>query len=172
VAGQVSIRLPAGWEVLALSGADVAAMAATLEPYRAVRRWLPDRADTGEGPALLAVSTGDDAAANLAILRAPLGAQRPDDPAALFPVFIPQLERMGLEVIGHRADLRTDSGLPMGRVAFFAPATAKGQLEARGEQYYALTESDIWVLTFTSSSMQVESAPPEFEQSARSFALR
>lgn len=171
-ASQFSIRLPAGWQALETPDVDVPAMAATLEPYRAVARWLPEPADDGEGPALLAVRPGEDSSASLTILRAALGAQRTEDPGALFPVFIPQLERMGLQVTGQRADLRTDGGLPMGRLSFAAPATAKGQLEASGEQYYVLTESDLWVLTFTVAGMQVGSAPPEFEQSARSFALR
>lgn len=169
----LSIRLPAGWQVMELTEADLAQMLAELEPYQEVIGRRPDPAEGAAGLDLVAVAEADgDLSHNLNIRHMPSGAQRHEDARALLGTFAPQMEVLGFTVTEQRADLRTDGGLQMARLSYHLVPTMKGQVEARGEQYYVLTETDVWVLTFTSAGMQVADAAAEFEKSAKTFAPR
>jgi hypothetical protein len=168
-----SIRLPTGWQVTEPSEEELATILADLAQRRAATGWRLDASVGAAGLDLVAVSSADeDASDNLNIRHVPLGARRVGDPEAFFAVFVPQMEILGFKVTEQQADLSTDDGLPMGRLAYSAIPANQGELEARGEQYYVLTETNLWVLTFTSAAVKLDRVPAEFEMSARTFAPR
>jgi hypothetical protein len=168
-----SISVPTDWEVIDLSEDEIGALIEKLELKNKVLATVLERTPNLADFELIALAPPlDGFSDNLNIKRAPLGAERVDDLEAwLREALLPQYGLMGLKPWGERADLVTDAGLPMARVMIRPPTTADGP-ELRGRQYFVLTDTDMWALSYTTLEDRGDSAPTEFEKSARSFAPR
>ena len=105
---------------------------------------------------------------NLTVRRVALGAERLTDlRSQVVDLLAAEYAALGFEPQPGPAGLRTDEGLPIAALAY-APAAASA---ARGRQYFVATDSDLWILTFTSAGESAEQTDL-FERIAASFAPR
>ncbi|MCU0507293.1 MAG: hypothetical protein MUC34_02655 [Anaerolineae bacterium] len=168
-----SISVPADWEVIDLTEEEIGALIEQLELKNKVLAAVLERTPNLTDFELIALAPPVDGFAdNLNIKRAPLGAEPVDDLEAwLRDALLPQYGLMGLKPWGERSDLVTDGGLPMARV-MIRPPTSAGGPELRGRQYFVLTDTDMWALSYSTLEDRGDRPPTEFEKSARSFAPR
>ncbi len=103
--GDVTITLPADWEVLALSQGDLQAVFADFQKTNPELAKIIGSAETLQGVALWAFNTGGDAAGsaaafvdNLNIRRSPLGGQKIENMADVTPAILDQYRQLGFEV--------------------------------------------------------------------------
>lgn len=173
--GSIRIALPRDWQVVDLASDDVQAAFADLKQNH------PQMADIiGSPDAMLSAHlwafgpTGNGFANNLNIRRSPLGAERITDVQGhVLDLLLRQLGEAGFTEVSSEASLRI-SGLPAARIRYTLP-TANG-VEAtptiRGHQYLVLSDSDLWILSYSTILEREALVTTIFEESARSFRLR
>ena len=166
------IWLPANWETLDVTQAD----AETL--FGDFQKRNPDHAKAIGGPkALQGVSlwafntrsAEPGLVDNLNIRRTPLGGQTPTVQSVLDAI-VGQYRQLGFTVHQSAADLQI-GGRPAGRVEYSFPVTAANgkQISAEGVQYLAISDTALWVLSFTAGPGQKADLASVFEASALSF---
>ena len=104
--GDVTISLPADWEVLALSQGDLQAVFTNFQKTNPELAKIIGSAEALQGVALWAFKTGVDAAGgtdsafadNLNIRRSPLGGQKIDNMADVTPAILDQYRQLGFEL--------------------------------------------------------------------------
>lgn len=165
----LTIRLPADWQAVDLMQEDIDAIFEQLKEDRPALTGIVERSGVSKEFDLVAFGPDDDGYAdNLNIRRAPPVAERITDlQTQVLDYLVPQYRLLGLDPTDVSADLRTDSGLPMGRIVYtLSPA---GEVpELRGTQYLVLAEDELWIMTYVTRAQRDDVAPP-FEQSAMTF---
>jgi hypothetical protein len=174
--GDVTIALPADWEVLALSQGDLQAVFADFQKTNPELAKIIGSASALQGVALWAFNTGGiDAtfADNLNIRRSPLGGQKIDNMADVTPAILDQYRQLGFEVGTTETD-RQIGGQPAAHIAFSYPVTLADGTTAKlsGHQYLVATPTDLWILSYSAGPDNEDALKPVFEQSAESFRAK
>jgi hypothetical protein len=175
-AGDVTISLPADWEVLALSQGDLQTVFADFQQTNPELAKIIGSAEALQGVALWAFKTGgpDTAFAdNLNIRRSPLGDEKITDMAEVTPAILDQYRQLGFEVSATETD-RQIGGQPAAHIAFSYPVTLADGTSAKlnGHQYLVATPTDLWILSYSAGPGHEAELKPVFEQSAQSFRTR
>lgn len=171
----IRIALPRDWQVVDLTSDDAQAAFADLQ------RNHPQMADIIGSPEAMLSATlwafgpeNNDFADNLNIRRSALGAGRTTDVQwDVLDLLLKQLGEAGFTEVSSEASLRID-GLPAARVFYTLPmATGDEAIPTiRGHQYLILSDSDIWILSYSTIREHEARMTTIFEKSARSFRLR
>ena len=175
--GDVTISLPADWEVLALSQGDLQAVFADFQKTNPELAKIIGSAEALQGVALWAFKTagGTDAAFadNLNIRRSPLGGQKINDMADVTPAILDQYRQLGFELGATETDLQI-GGHPAAHIAFSYPVTLPDGTSAKlnGQQYLVATPTDLWILSYSAGPGNEDAMQPVFEQSAQSFRVK
>ena len=173
--GDVTISLPADWEVLALSQGDLQAVFADFQKTNPELAKIIGSAEALQGVALWAFNTDGDApfADNLNIRRSPLGGQKIDNIADVTPAILDQYRQLGFEVGATETD-RQIGGQPAAHIAFSYPVTLPDGTSAKlnGHQYLVATPTDLWILSYSAGPGSEDAMQPVFEQSAQSFRVK
>ena len=173
--GDVTISLPADWEVLALSQGDLQAVFANFQKTNPELAKIIGSAEALQGVALWAFKTaGADAtggtdsgfADNLNIRRSPLGDEQVTDMADVTPAILDQYRQLGFEVGATETD-RQIGGHPAAHIAFSYPVTLPDGTSAKlnGHQYLVATPTDLWILSYSAGPGHADTLEPVFEQS-------
>jgi len=176
-AGDVTISLPADWEVLALSQGDLQAVFADFQKTNPELAKIIGSAEALQGVALWAFkSAGGDAAAfadNLNIRRSPLGGQKVTAMADVTPAILDQYRKLGFELGATETDLQI-GGHPAAYIAFSYPVTLPDGKSAKvnGHQYLVATPTDLWILSYSAGPGNEDALKPVFERSAESFRAK
>ena len=167
-----SIRLPDGWEPVDGAALEARTVADQLGASRPVLAGLAGGTGALEAAELVAIGAGrDGAASSLIVRRSPLGAERLDDlQRQVVDLVLPQYTALGFAPQAGPPDLQTAGGLAVAAIAYTAPPEGDGAA-IDGEQYYVATDSDLWILTYSTAGGKA-GEHLTFEQSARSFAPR
>jgi len=177
--GDVTISLPADWEVLALSQGDLQAVFADFQKTNPELAKIIGSAEALQGVALWAFkSAGADAADaafadNLNIRRSPLDGQKITSMADVTPAILDQYRKLGFELGATETDLQI-GGRPAAHIAFSYPVTLPDGTSAKlnGNQYLVATPTDLWILSYSAGPGDDGVMRPVFEQSAESFRTR
>jgi hypothetical protein len=180
--GDVTISLPADWEVLALSQGDLQTVFAAFQKTNPELAKIIGSAEALQGVALWAFkSAGADAAGgtdsafadNLNIRRSPLGDQKITDMADVTPAILDQYRKLGFELGTTATDLQI-GGHPAAHIAFSYPVTLPDGTSAKlnGDQYLVATPTDLWILSYSAGPGSEDAMKPVFEQSAGSFRVK
>ncbi len=171
----IRIALPRDWQVVDLTSDDVQAAFADLKQSHPQMADIIGSPDEMLNAHLWAFGrAGNDFADNLNIRRSPLGAEKITDvPEDVLDLLLRQLGEAGF------ADLSSDSslqinGLPAARVFYTLPIAAGDEATRarRGHQYMVVSDSDLWILSYSTTPEREVEMAPIFEQSARSFRLQ
>lgn len=168
---QVSIAIPPGWVSFSFTGEDAQTAFDELKRNDPRLANMIGSAEALQGTAFWAFGPVDpDFTDNLNIRRSPLGSQRVTDVQQVLDALLPEYEKIGLKVTSTDATLRVH-GFPAARVTYSFPmSTAEGQsIEVRGRQVIVATDTDLWVLSFSTTPEREGSMAGVFEQSALSF---
>ena len=179
--GDVTISLPADWEVLALSQGDLQAVFADFQKTNPELAKIIGSAEALQGVALWAFKTGGADAAgieaafadNLNIRRSPLGSQKITSMGDVTPAILDQYRKLGFELGTTETDLQI-GGHPAAYIAFSYPVTlpdGKGA-KVNGHQYLVATPTDLWILSYSAGPGNEDALKPVFEQSAKSFRVK
>jgi hypothetical protein len=176
LSGDVTISLPADWEVLALSQGDLQTVFADFQKTNPELAKIIGSAEALQGVALWAFkSAGADAsfADNLNIRRSPLGDQKITDMADVTPAILDQYRKLGFELGATETDLQI-GGHPAAHIAFSYPVTLPDGTSAQlsGQQYLVATPTDLWILSYSAAPGDEDALKPMFEQSAESFRVK
>jgi len=179
--GEVTISLPADWEVLALSQGDLQAVFADFQKTNPELAKIIGSAEALQGVALWAFqgagddATGADAAFtdNLNIRRSPLGGQKITDMTDVTPAILDQYRKLGFELGATETDLQI-GGYPAAHIAFSYPVILSDGASAKlsGDQYLVATPTDLWILSYSAGPGNEDALKPVFEQSAQSFRVK
>ena len=179
--GDMTISLPADWEVLALSQGDLQAVFADFQKTNPELAKIIGSAESLQGVALWAFRAGGadtagiDAAFadNLNIRRSPLGSQKITDMADVTPAILDQYRQLGFELGTTETDLQI-GGQPAAHIAFSYPVTLADGTSAtlNGHQYLVATPTDLWILSYSAGPGNEAALKPVFEQSAESFRAK
>ena len=178
--GDVTISLPADWEVLALSQGDLQAVFADFQKTNPELAKIIGSAEALQGVALWAFESAGSGAAgsaafadNLNIRRSPLGGQKITDMADVTPAILEQYRQLGFELGATETDLQID-GHPAAHIAFSYPVTLPDGTSAKlnGQQYLVATPTDLWILSYSAGPGSEDAMQPVFEQSAESFRAK
>jgi hypothetical protein len=174
--GDVTISLPADWEVLALSQGDLQAVFTDFQKTNPELAKIIGSAEALQGVVLWAFKTGgtDSAFAdNLNIRRSPLGGQKVTDMADVTPAILDQYRKLGFELGATETDLQI-GGRPAAHIAFSYPVTLPDGTSAKlsGQQYLVATPADLWILSYSAGPGGEDAMLPVFEQSAESFQVK
>jgi hypothetical protein len=178
--GDVTISLPADWEVLALSQGDLQAVFADFQKTNPELAKIIGSAEALQGVALWAFKSADAAggtdsafADNLNIRRSPLGGQKITDMADVTPAILDQYRKLGFELGATETDLQI-GGYPAAHIAFSYPVTLPDGTGAKlnGHQYLVATPTDLWILSYSAAPGNEDALKPMFEQSAESFRVK
>ena len=171
----IRISLPRDWQVVDLTSSNVQLAFADLKQKH------PQMADIIGSPDVMLSATlwalgpaGNALADNLNIRRAPLGAERITDmQGQVLDLLLKQLSVAGFTELSSDASLRID-GLPAARISYTLPLSTEDEAAPtiRGHQYLVLSDSDLWLLSYSTTPEREAEMAPIFEQSARSFQLR
>lgn len=168
----VQLSLPRGWQVIELTSDDAQAAFESMKRDNPQMAGIIASPDALQDAALWAFGPGDrEFTENLNIRRSPLGAERITDmQEQVLDLVAPQLEKAGFGVLSSEANLRIN-GLPAAHVIYTLPTiTADASpIEIRGHQYLVLSDSDLWILSYSTMPERDARMAPVFEQSARSF---
>jgi len=168
---QLSIAIPPGWTSVNLSGVDAQAA------YDEIKRNDPHLAgiigspEALQGMAFWAFGPVEaEFTDNLNIRRSPLGAQRVTGMQEVIDALLPEYQKLGLQVTSTDPALQVH-GYPAARITYsFMMSTAEGQaIEVRGRQVIVATDSDLWILSFSTTPGREGAQAGVFEQSAQSF---
>ena len=177
--GDVTISLPADWEVLALSQGDLQAVFADFQKTNPELAKIIGSAEALQGVALWAFKaparcSGDAAFAdNLNIRRSPLGGQKITEHGDVTPAILDQYRKLGFELGATETDLQI-GGHPAAHIAFSYPVTLPDGTSAKlnGHQYLVATPTDLWILSYSAGPGNEDALKPVFEQSAESFRVK
>jgi hypothetical protein len=174
--GDVTISLPADWEVLALSQGDLQTVFSAFQKTNPELAKIIGSAEALQGVALWAFkSSGPDAAFadNLNIRRSPLGGQQVTNMADVTPAILDQYRQLGFELGATETNLQI-GGYPAAHIAFSYPVTLPDGSSAKlsGQQYLVATPTDLWVLSYSAGPGNADTLKPVFEQSAQSFRVK
>ena len=176
--GDVTISLPADWEVLALSQGDLQAVFAAFQKTNPELAKIIGSAEALQGVALWAFkadAAGIDAAFadNLNIRRSPLGGQKITDMADVTPAILDQYRKLGFALGTTETDLQI-GGQPAAHIAFSYPVTLPDGSSAKlnGQQFLVATPTDLWILSYSAAPGNEDALQPVFEQSAESFRVK
>jgi hypothetical protein len=175
--GDVTISLPADWEVLALSQGDLQAVFADFQKTNPELAKIIGSAEALQGVALWAFKTagGTDSAFadNLNIRRSPLGGQKITDMADVTPAILDQYRKLLYESATTETDLQI-GGHPAAHIAFSYPVTLPDGTSAKlnGNQYLVATPTDLWILSYSAGPGNEDALKPVFERSAASFRAK
>jgi hypothetical protein len=177
--GDVTISLPADWEVLALSQGDLQAVFADFQKANPELAKIIGSAEALQGVALWAFKRADgvdadaDFADNLNIRRSPLGGQKITDMTDVTPAILDQYRKLGFELGATENDLQIGS-YPAAHIAFSYPVILSDGASAKlsGDQYLVATPTDLWILSYSAGPGNEDALKPVFEQSAQSFRVK
>ena len=175
--GDVTISLPADWEVLAFSQGDLQAVFADFQKTNPELAKIIGSAEALQGVALWAfkIAGGTDSAFadNLNIRRSPLDGQKITDMADVTPAILDQYRKLGFELGTTETDLQI-GGYPAAHIAFSYPVTLPDGTSAKlnGNQYLVATPTDLWILSYSAGPGSEDAMQPAFEQSAESFRVK
>jgi hypothetical protein len=174
--GDVTISLPADWEVLALSQGDLQAVFADFQKTNPELAKIMGSAEALQGVALWAFKTGGADtvyADNLNIRRSSLGGQKITNMADVTPAILDQYRKLGFELGTTETDLQI-GGRPAAYITFSYPVTLPDGTSAtlNGHQYLVATPTDLWILSFSAAPGGENAMQPVFEQSAESFRVK
>lgn len=171
----IRISLPRDWQVVDLTSTDVQAAFANLQQTH------PQMADIIGSPDVLLSAhlwafgpPGDGLTDNLNIRRSPLGAERITDmQGQVLDLLMKQLGETGFTELSGDSSLRIN-GLPAAHIFYTLPIAAgdKATPAIRGHQYLVLSDSDLWILSYSTKRDREAMMGPLFEESARSFRLQ
>ena len=174
-AQSIRIALPPDWQVVDLTSDHVEAAFADLEQTH------PQMAGIIGSPAAMLSADlwafgppNKDFAENLNIRRSPLGAERITDvQRQVLDLLLKQLGEAGFTELSSDASLRVND-LPAARISYTLPTTTgdKAAPAIRGHQYLVLSDSDLWILSYSTLPEREARMAPIFEKSARSFRLQ
>jgi hypothetical protein len=168
----VALSIPPAWQALELNGEDAQTFYDNLKQNDTKLAELIGGPEALQGAAFWAFGPEQpDFVDNLNIRRSPLGAERITDlQAQVIDVLLPEYDKMALKVTSTDATLRIND-LPAARVTYTLPMnTADGKtVEVRGRQYLVVSESDLWVLSFSTTPEREGQLAPVFEQTAQTF---
>lgn len=172
----LTIWLPADWDVIDFGVGDLQAVFDDLQQRDPELARIIGSAEALQDAAFWAfrgVSAETLFADNLNIRRTPLNGQRIAKMQEVVDPVVAQYEQLGFQVTTADADL-TIGGQPAAHVAFsFDITAADGQpTRVQGHQYLVVTETDLWILSYSASPDTAESLAPVFEQSALSFRAK
>jgi hypothetical protein len=174
--GDVTISLPADWEVLALSQGDLQAVFSDFQKTNPELAKIIGSAEALQGVALWAFKTsGTDSAIadNLNIRRSPLGGQKITSMGDVTPAILDQYRQLGFELEATETDLQI-GGHPAAYIAFSYPVTLPDGERAKvnGHQYLVATPTDLWILSYSAGPGNEDELKPVFERSAESFRAK
>ena len=168
----IRIALPRDWQLADLPSKDVQ------EAFVDLKKNHPQMADIiGSPDAMLSATlwafgqAENDFADNLNIRRSPLGAERITDVQRdVLDLLLKQLGEVGFTELTSDASLRIN-GLPAARIFYTLPTTTSEEAAPaiRGHQYLVLSDSDLWILSYSTLPEREARMAPIFEESARSF---
>jgi len=173
------IWLPANWEALEVTQTDAETLFGDFQKRNPDHAKVIGNAQALQGVSLWAFNTRSAEPGpwtgqgglvdNLNIRRTPLGGQTPTVQSVLDAI-VSQYRQLGFTVHQSAADLRI-GGRPAGRIEYNFPVTAANgqQISAEGVQYLAISDTALWVLSFTAGPGQKAILASVFEASALSF---
>ncbi len=168
----VRLALPPDWQVIELTSGDAQAALENLRQDNPQLAGIIGNADALQSAALWAFGpTNGEFTESLNIRRSPLGAERITDmQGQALDLLLPQLDKAGFVVLSSDASLRIN-GLPAARIDYTLPiiTAVKPTVNIRGHQYLVLSDSDLWILSYSTTPERDARMAPIFEQSARSF---
>lgn len=168
----IRLALPPDWQVVEPTSGSADAVLESLKQNHPQMADIIGSAAELEDVALWAFGlTSNKFTDNLNIRRSPLGAERITDmQEQVLDLLLPQLDKAGFAVISSNGSLRIN-GLPAARITYTAPTTTalKPQPAIRGHQYLVLSDSDLWILSYSTTPDREARIASIFEQSARSF---
>jgi hypothetical protein len=168
----VQLSLPRGWQMIELTSDDAQAALESMKQDNPHMAGIIASPDALQDAALWAFGPADrEFTDNLNIRRSQLGAERITDmQGQVLDLLVPQLNEAGFGVLSSDANLRIN-GLPAAHIIYTLPTTAGGQppVEIRGHQYLVLSDSYLWILSYSTTPERDARMAPMFEQSARSF---
>ena len=177
--GDVTISLPADWEVLALSQGDLQAVFADFQKTNPELAKIIGSAEALQGVALWAFRAPAAPMPPAAMPRSPItstsGAAR--SAARKSPTWQMSPRRSstntgswGSSSGATETDLQID-GHPAAHIAFSYPVTLPDGTSAKlnGQQYLVATPTDLWILSYSAGPGSEDAMQPVFEQSAESF---
>jgi hypothetical protein len=171
---QLSIAVPPGWRAIKLRGADAQATFDALKQNDARLAGIIGSPEALQGAAFWALGPEEGGFVdNLNIRRSPLGAQRVSDIQQVIDVLLPEYEKMGLKVTSTDATLRVNEHVAARITYTLMMNTADGKgFEVRGRQIIVATDSDLWILSFSTLPEREGEMAAQFERSAQSFRLK
>ena len=168
----VRLALPPNWKTIELTSGEAQAALEDLKQDN------PQMADIISSPGVLQSAVlwafgpaNSEFADNLNIRGAPLGAERITDmQGQVLDLLLPQLDRAGFAVLSSDAGLRIN-GLPAARITYTLSTTTAGKSTSAilGHQYLVLSDSHLWILSYSTTPERDGRMAPIFEHSARSF---
>jgi hypothetical protein len=173
---QLSIALPADWRGLNLGAADAQALYNGLKQNDPQLAGIVGSAEALQGAALWAFGPAPSGPAetafvdNLSVRRSPLGPLMVTDMQNVLDVLLPEYEKMGLQVTSTDATLRVNDHAAARITYNLTMNTAAGKpFEIRGRQVLVATDTDLWILSFSTTPEREGEMAPQFEMSAQSF---
>lgn len=170
----LSIDLPPGWRAISLGDADAQTAYESLKQNDARLAGIIGGAAALQDAAFWAFGPEyGEFVDNLNIRRSPLGAQRVVRIQDVVDVLLPEYEKMGLKITSSDAALRVN-GFPAARITYTlimdTVDTMDGKgLEIRGRQVIITTDSDLWILSFSTTPEREAEIAAQFERCAQSF---
>ena len=168
----VRLALPPTWQVVEPTSGDAQA---ALEDLRQNNPQMADIIGTPgalQSAALWAFGpASSEFTDSLNIRGSLLGAERITDmQGQVLDLLLPQLDKAGFAVLSSDANLLIN-GLPAARITYTLPTTSAGKSTPaiRGHQYLVLSDSHLWILSYSTTREREARMAPIFEQSARSF---
>ncbi len=170
----LTIRLPADWTVIDFSAGDAQAIFDELKTSNPDLAAIIGSPEAFQGTVFWAFhDTGAGFADTLNIRRTPLEGARVEDMQAVIDAVVAQYQQVGFQVSASNARLSI-GGQPAGHIAFsFQLNAASDQpTSIQGRQYVVATDTDLWILSYSTSPDAITALAPVFEQSALSFRVK
>jgi len=168
----IRIALPRDWLVVHPTSCDAQAALAELKQTHPQMAGIIGSPDAMLSTTLWAFGpASNDFADNLNIRQSPLGAERLTDVQEdVLDRLLAQLGEAGFTELSSDANLRIN-GQPAARVRYTLPPTTSENATSaiRGHQYLVLSDSDLWILTYSTIPEREARMASIFEESARSF---
>ncbi len=174
-ADALTIWLPSDWQVIDFTAGDAQAVFDDLKARDPNLAAIVGSAEALQDAAFWAFHAVDAAsfADNLNIRRTPLDDQPIEDMQAVIDAVVAQYQQIGFQVIASDAKLNI-GGQPAGHIAFSFELDAQSNQSdsIQGRQYLVATDTDLWILSYSTTSASITDQEPVFEQSALSFRVK
>ncbi|MCX6032671.1 MAG: hypothetical protein NT169_25720 [Chloroflexi bacterium] len=171
------IWLPKTWEILDTEKSDPQTVFAEFQKNNPQLAAVIGSADALKGVSLWAFNRPDSATAtlvdNLNIRRVSLEGQPSTNIQAVLDQVLIQYRQLGFIISESKADLKIGDQ-PAAAIRYTFPIIAGDgkSISADGRQYLVLTQSDLWILSYTIGPGQAAALAPVIEQSAQSFRAK